>query len=75
MLSRFTGAPFHKSDMYLHNFSDASFMDWASFLCHGLWIMPMQIIIGVGLLIGNLGYSALVGVAVSNLSNPFLPAP
>ena len=44
--------------------SDASFLDWSAFLVHGLWIQPLQILIGIILLLVNLGYSALVGFAV-----------
>ncbi|KAJ7800821.1 hypothetical protein B0H14DRAFT_3490252 [Mycena olivaceomarginata] len=31
---------------------------------HNIWTSPIQIIVGVGLLINNLGYSALVGLGV-----------
>ncbi|KAF8124850.1 hypothetical protein K438DRAFT_2034116 [Mycena galopus ATCC 62051] len=37
---------------------------------HNIWTSPMQIIIGVGLLINNLGYSALVGLGVLLLGFP-----
>ncbi|KAF7373644.1 Oligomycin resistance ATP-dependent permease YOR1 [Mycena sanguinolenta] len=37
---------------------------------HNLWTSPIQIIIGVGLLINNLGYSALVGLGVLLLGFP-----
>ncbi|CED82131.1 multidrug resistance-associated abc transporter [Phaffia rhodozyma] len=50
--------------------SDTSFMEWASFLVHALWVFPIQIVIGVILLIVNLGYSALVGVAILVLNTP-----
>ncbi|KAM0755919.1 ATP-dependent bile acid permease [Meredithblackwellia eburnea MCA 4105] len=50
--------------------SDASFMEWSAFLVHGLWVLPLQIIIGIILLIVYLGYSALVGVAVLVLNTP-----
>ncbi|KAL8287248.1 hypothetical protein RQP46_003700 [Phenoliferia psychrophenolica] len=39
------------------------FMEWSAFLIHSVWVQPIQIIIGVILLLVNLGYSALVGVA------------
>jgi ATP-binding cassette, subfamily C (CFTR/MRP), member 1 len=35
-----------------------------------IWIGPLQIIIGIGLLINNLGYSALVGLGVLVLGLP-----
>jgi ATP-binding cassette, subfamily C (CFTR/MRP), member 1 len=44
--------------------TDVSFMDWAAFLVHGIWVLPTTIIIGIILLLINLGYSALVGVLV-----------
>ncbi|KAJ7270615.1 multidrug resistance-associated ABC transporter [Mycena haematopus] len=37
---------------------------------HNIWTSPIQIIIGVGLLINNLGYSALVGLGVLLLGFP-----
>ncbi|KAK7050453.1 oligomycin resistance ATP-dependent permease YOR1 [Favolaschia claudopus] len=37
---------------------------------HNIWTSPIQIIIGVGLLINNLGYSALVGLGVLILGFP-----
>ncbi|KIJ49226.1 hypothetical protein M422DRAFT_225864 [Sphaerobolus stellatus SS14] len=44
--------------------TDATRLDLASALVHNLWINPIQISIGIGLLIGNLKVSALVGLAV-----------
>ncbi|KAJ6465868.1 multidrug resistance-associated ABC transporter [Mycena sanguinolenta] len=38
---------------------------------HNIWTSPIQIIIGVGLLINNLGYSGLVGLGVLLLGFPF----
>ncbi|KAG6856149.1 hypothetical protein H0H87_007054 [Tephrocybe sp. NHM501043] len=40
-------------------------------LIASLWVSPIQMIIGIGLLIGNLGYSALVGLAVMIFGIPF----
>ncbi|KAF5390969.1 hypothetical protein D9757_004019 [Collybiopsis confluens] len=37
---------------------------------HHMWVAPIQLIIAVGLLIANLGYSALVGLGVLLLSLP-----
>ncbi|KAF9061129.1 P-loop containing nucleoside triphosphate hydrolase protein [Rhodocollybia butyracea] len=39
-------------------------------LGHHLWVAPIQLIIAVGLLIDNLGYSALVGLGVLIFSLP-----
>ncbi|KAF8960708.1 ATP-dependent bile acid permease [Flammula alnicola] len=44
--------------------TDATRLDALSFLGHFLWDSPIQLAIAIGLLIGNIGYSALVGVAV-----------
>lgn len=44
--------------------TDATRLDLASAQVHNLWVNPIQIAIGVGLLIGNLGVSALVGLGV-----------
>ncbi|KAF7982734.1 hypothetical protein HWV62_26606 [Athelia sp. TMB] len=44
--------------------TDSARLDRFSMFSHNLWVGPLQIIIGVGLLIYNLGYSALVGLAV-----------
>ncbi|KAF9447357.1 multidrug resistance-associated ABC transporter [Macrolepiota fuliginosa MF-IS2] len=50
--------------------ADASRLDRFSGFAHNLWVAPIQIIIGVGLLLGNLGYSALVGLGVLLLTFP-----
>ncbi|KAF8500114.1 multidrug resistance-associated ABC transporter [Gautieria morchelliformis] len=50
--------------------ADASRLDLASATVHNLWINPIQIMIGVGLLIGNLGVSALVGLGILLLGFP-----
>lgn len=50
--------------------SDASFLDWASFLVHVVWVQPIQILIGIALLIVNMGWPALIGVAVLVLNTP-----
>ncbi|KAH8103346.1 multidrug resistance-associated ABC transporter [Cristinia sonorae] len=44
--------------------TDASRLDRCAWQAHNLWVAPVQIIIGVALLIANLGYSALVGLGV-----------
>ncbi|CAL1710985.1 unnamed protein product [Somion occarium] len=44
--------------------ADATSLDVSSYNIHELWVAPIQIAIGIGLLIGNLGYSALVGLGV-----------
>ncbi|GJE92383.1 multidrug resistance-associated ABC transporter [Phanerochaete sordida] len=50
--------------------TDATRLDRSSAFMHNLWVAPIQITIGVGLLLGNLGYSALVGLAVLLLGFP-----
>ncbi|KIK63265.1 hypothetical protein GYMLUDRAFT_40975 [Collybiopsis luxurians FD-317 M1] len=50
--------------------ADATRLDLMSAYLHYLWVSPIQIIIGVGLLLGNLGYSALVGLGVLILGFP-----
>ncbi|KAJ7591654.1 multidrug resistance-associated ABC transporter [Mycena floridula] len=50
--------------------ADATRFDRVAFFIHNVWVAPIQIIIGIGLLIGNLGYSALVGLAVLLLGFP-----
>ncbi|EMD36548.1 hypothetical protein CERSUDRAFT_115579 [Gelatoporia subvermispora B] len=50
--------------------TDATRLDRQSAFAHNLWIAPIQIIIGIGLLIANLGYSALVGFGVLLLGFP-----
>ncbi|KAG6877944.1 hypothetical protein C0993_001802 [Termitomyces sp. T159_Od127] len=51
--------------------TDATRIDQFAAFAHFIWVSPIQIIIGVGLLIGNLGYSALVGLAVMIFGLPF----
>ncbi|KAK7691491.1 hypothetical protein QCA50_004890 [Cerrena zonata] len=50
--------------------TDATRLDRSSYNIHNLWIAPIQIAIGIGLLIGNLGPSALVGLGVLVLAFP-----
>ncbi|KAI0635122.1 multidrug resistance-associated ABC transporter [Trametes polyzona] len=50
--------------------TDATRLDRNSAMIHNLWIAPIQIAIGIGLLIRNLGYSALVGLAVLLIGFP-----
>ncbi|KAK1229440.1 hypothetical protein PQX77_007488 [Marasmius sp. AFHP31] len=50
--------------------TDATRLDRFCAFGHNIWVAPIQIAIGVGLLIGNLGVSALVGLAVLVLSFP-----
>ncbi|TEB30865.1 multidrug resistance-associated ABC transporter [Coprinellus micaceus] len=50
--------------------ADATRMDRFTYFGHVLWIAPIQLAIGIGLLIGNLGYSALVGLGVLVISFP-----
>ncbi|KAJ7163116.1 multidrug resistance-associated ABC transporter [Mycena filopes] len=50
--------------------TDAARLDKFCQFSHNTWVAPIQIIIGVGLLIGNLGYSALVGLAILILGFP-----
>ncbi|KAG7095244.1 hypothetical protein E1B28_006018 [Marasmius oreades] len=50
--------------------TDASRLDRFSAFGHILWVSPIQFAIGVGLLIGNLGYSALVGLGVLIIGLP-----
>ncbi|KAI0700341.1 multidrug resistance-associated ABC transporter [Cytidiella melzeri] len=51
--------------------TDATRLDRSSQFMHNLWVAPIQIAIGIGLLIGNIGYSALVGLGVLILGFPF----
>ncbi|KIP09393.1 hypothetical protein PHLGIDRAFT_534837 [Phlebiopsis gigantea 11061_1 CR5-6] len=44
--------------------TDATRLDRSTAFVHNLWVAPIQIAIGVGLLIHNLGPSALVGLGV-----------
>ncbi|OCH88007.1 multidrug resistance-associated ABC transporter [Obba rivulosa] len=50
--------------------TDATRLDRQSAFAHNLWVAPIQIAIGIGLLIANLGYSALVGLGVLLLGFP-----
>ncbi|GJJ12857.1 hypothetical protein Clacol_007102 [Clathrus columnatus] len=50
--------------------TDATRLDLASAQVHNLWVNPIQIAIGIGLLIGNLGVSALVGLGVLLIGFP-----
>ncbi|KXN89182.1 Multidrug resistance-associated protein 1 [Leucoagaricus sp. SymC.cos] len=50
--------------------ADASRLDRFSGFGHNLYVSPIQLIIGIGLLLGNLGYSALVGLGVLLLAFP-----
>ncbi|KAJ7730232.1 multidrug resistance-associated ABC transporter [Mycena maculata] len=50
--------------------TDATRLDRFSQFGHNIWDAPIQIMIGVGLLINNLGYSALVGLGVLLLGFP-----
>ncbi|KAJ7827858.1 multidrug resistance-associated ABC transporter [Mycena olivaceomarginata] len=50
--------------------TDSVRLDRFSMFGHNIWTSPIQIIIGVGLLINNLGYSALVGLGVLLLGFP-----
>jgi len=44
--------------------SDATHLDIFAGYCHHLWVLPIQLVLGIGPLIGTLGYSALVGLGV-----------
>ncbi|TDL20293.1 multidrug resistance-associated ABC transporter [Rickenella mellea] len=50
--------------------ADASRLDLVSAFVHNIWIAPVQILIGIALLINNLGYSALVGLGVLIIGFP-----
>ncbi|KAF8962130.1 multidrug resistance-associated ABC transporter [Flammula alnicola] len=50
--------------------TDATRLDRFSQFGHNLWVSPIQLAIGIGLLLGNLGYSALVGLGVLVLGFP-----
>ncbi|KZT29932.1 multidrug resistance-associated ABC transporter [Neolentinus lepideus HHB14362 ss-1] len=50
--------------------TDTARLDRVGSMAHVLWTSPIQIAIGIGLLIGTLGYSALVGLGVLLLSFP-----
>lgn len=48
--------------------ADVSFLDFSAPTTLDLVVQPVQIVVGLGLLIWTLGYSALVGLAVSHLA-------
>ncbi|KAE8214065.1 hypothetical protein CF327_g2493 [Tilletia walkeri] len=50
--------------------ADCTRLDMASGFAHIMWIGPCQIILAIGLLIHNLGVSALVGLGVLILGTP-----
>ncbi|ORY22828.1 ABC transporter type 1, transmembrane domain-containing protein [Naematelia encephala] len=50
--------------------ADASFLDFAAPMTVDLVVQPLQIVVGIALLIYTLGYSALVGLAVLVASTP-----
>ncbi|OCF34449.1 cadmium ion transporter [Kwoniella heveanensis BCC8398] len=50
--------------------ADASFLDFSAPMTLDLVVQPVQILVGLGLLIWTLGYSALVGLAVLALAGP-----
>ncbi|TFK36264.1 cadmium ion transporter [Crucibulum laeve] len=50
--------------------TDATRLDVFAAYGHNIWVAPIQLAIGIGLLIGNLGYSALVGLGVLILGFP-----
>lgn len=50
--------------------SDTTRLDRFLGFAHIIWVAPIQLAIGIGLLIGNLGYSALVGLGVLVIGFP-----
>ncbi|KAI0717423.1 multidrug resistance-associated ABC transporter [Cerioporus squamosus] len=50
--------------------TDSARLDRNSYAIHNLWVAPIQIALGIGLLIRNLGVSALVGLGVLVLAFP-----
>ncbi|KIY72285.1 multidrug resistance-associated ABC transporter [Cylindrobasidium torrendii FP15055 ss-10] len=50
--------------------ADATRLDRFAMAIHILWLGPIEICVGIALLIVNLGYSALVGVAILVISIP-----
>ncbi|PVG03951.1 hypothetical protein CPB86DRAFT_748462 [Serendipita vermifera] len=50
--------------------TDTTRLDFALGFCHSVWVSPLMIILALGLLIDNLGYSALVAVGVLVLGFP-----
>ncbi|KAJ7753347.1 multidrug resistance-associated ABC transporter [Mycena maculata] len=51
--------------------TDAARLDNSALYFHSVWIGPIQVILGIALLISVLGYSALVGFGVLILGMPF----
>lgn len=54
--------------------ADCSFLDFAGPMTVTIAVEPIQIVVGIALLIYTLGYSALVGLAVLVLAVPFQSA-
>ncbi|TFK19762.1 cadmium ion transporter [Coprinopsis marcescibilis] len=50
--------------------TDGTNLEQFTAFAHSLWVSPIQLILGFGLLIGTLGYSALVGLGVIVFSFP-----
>ncbi|KAH8103355.1 multidrug resistance-associated ABC transporter [Cristinia sonorae] len=50
--------------------TDATGLEHSTPWVHYVWVAPIQLIIGIGLLISNLGYSALVGLGFMILGFP-----
>ncbi|KAJ7284389.1 multidrug resistance-associated ABC transporter [Mycena rebaudengoi] len=50
--------------------TDSARLDSFVGLAHNIWVSPLQIFIGIGLILGNLGYSGLVGLGVILLGFP-----
>ncbi|KAH6879600.1 cadmium ion transporter [Coprinopsis sp. MPI-PUGE-AT-0042] len=50
--------------------TDATSIEHFMAFAHTIWVAPIQLILGFGLLIGTLGYSALVGLGVMIFSLP-----
>ncbi|KAJ7284398.1 multidrug resistance-associated ABC transporter [Mycena rebaudengoi] len=50
--------------------TDSARLDRYAMFGHNLWVSPIQILLGIGLLLGNLGYSGLVGLGVLLLGFP-----
>ncbi|KAF9002584.1 multidrug resistance-associated ABC transporter [Cyathus striatus] len=55
-----------------HISTDASKLEESCATVHLLWVSPIQLIIGIGLVIGTLGYSALVGFGVIIIGIPVM---
>ncbi|KAJ7284355.1 multidrug resistance-associated ABC transporter [Mycena rebaudengoi] len=50
--------------------TDSTRLDRYAMFGHNFWVSPIQILLGIGLLLGNLGYSGLVGLGVLLLGFP-----